>query len=138
MKVLLNKTKLPFGNALSYTLLIWAFTNVLGTTVLWVTRGAVWETIFIGSMLLSSPVLVFALPNFYILDSITGRANRILYAFSSVFIMGMIIYLFTWSLVENYLSPTRLTGFIAPFMVAAEFSFFSIARKLILKRINPS
>lgn len=128
-------------HAIIESILIWVFTCLLGSIFHWI-NGAVGLSLFeviAISLVFSLPALVFLIPNFYVLHSLTGKYKRVAYALASILILSLIVIYIFLEFTKGYHFPDGLLiVLLLPYMLSAELSFFLIARKLILAEARKS
>ena len=126
-----------FWQRLGQSFCIWTATSFLGATVLWITGmiGLKLSEIFLLSLVLSSPALVCLILLLYILSSINSRRKRIIFSFTAILASSIPVIAIFYKVAKHYpLSEFQMISMMAPYVVAAEASFFLIARKLILTK----
>lgn len=137
MKVLLKQKEKTFSRVVTDTLLVWFLANFLGSLCLCVwfegAFGIAFVNAFILSFAFSSPVLLIAIPNFYILYSIRKKKNRIAYALLSVFVLSVLLFLLLYVSFGGAFDATQLAMWMSPYAIAAEIIFFMVTSKFILK-----
>ena len=132
MKVLLNKENITLSRMMVDTCLIWLLTNFLGSICFWLFTGI--GGAFFLSSLFSIPVLLLAIPNFYILYSIQKRKNRIAYALLSVLLLSVLLFVLLGIFFHDDLRLTQLAAWMSPYAAAAEISFFMVTSEYLLKK----
>lgn len=117
------------------SLLIWLSTCVLASLINWInqTTGLGLPEVILLSLAFSFPAFVFLVPVLYLLDSIGDRKHRILYSFTSILTLCLMVIVIFLQLVKGLgIDKTTIINLLMPYCFAAEVSFFIIARKLIL------
>ena len=123
-----------FLNIICRSLLIWLATSFLASCFHAITEtiGLRLDEFMLLSLLFSLPALLFLIPNFYILNIVVGKNNRILYSFISVLMLCLLVVALLLTLANGYFEKEMLYRLLLPYIVSAEISFFLFTRNVIL------
>lgn len=132
MKVLLKKSKIHIGRIVADTLLVWFLANLFGSICFWLFTD--FEGAFVFSFIFSSPVLLLAIPNFYVLYAIRKKKNRIVYALSSVFVLCLLLFALLYVCFHDIFKATQLAAWMSPYAVGAMVSIFMVTSEFILAK----
>jgi hypothetical protein len=85
------------------SLLIWLSTSILASLVNWInqTTGLGLPEVILLSLAFSLPALVFLVPVLYLLDSITDRRHRVLYSFTSVITLCLVVIVLFLQIIKS-------------------------------------
>lgn len=142
MKVLLKIINFTMVNntlfqRFTQSILIWISTNVLGSTIFWMTSeiGFKLYGIILLSLLFSGPVILLLIPTLYYLTRISERARRIIFTVTSVLILCLCVSAyFIWYVKDYPLTNNQIASLLMPYIFSAELCFFLIARKSIIAK----
>jgi hypothetical protein len=125
----ISKIKAIFRQAV----LIWLITCVLATLYHWVngTTGHGIEKVLLISLVISLSAMVLLIPNLYFLNTFISKRYRITYGFISILALSaLVVVIFIKMLAGFPVEQHTVVLLLAPYCLAAEVSFFVIAKNL--------
>jgi hypothetical protein len=141
------QTRSQFITKTCQAILIWLTTNVLASVFYIAGRllgildrslmGSygieVLGIIVVLGLLLSAPIILVLIPSLFQLDHLQNRRLRIIYSVSSVLIMSSLVvmaFIYLFNINSNDVIP--IVKFLIPYVIAAQLSFFLVARQSII------
>lgn len=85
----------------------------------------------------SFPVILFLVPGLYVLGMLRHTRDKVAYALGIILVLclGVIVFFFMFFDVPDRDKPGILL-FLLPYIIAAEISFFVVARKVIIRNLT--
>ena len=131
MKVLLDNPILTPARAAGRTVWVLLLTKVIGSCIVCLYTGFRWIDALALSSIFSSPLLIIGIPVFYLVNAIRKKLYRIVSAFVSVLLLSFSLYFLL--LYGHWGNTDELAMLMAPYLAAAEISFFVVGRHYIFR-----
>jgi hypothetical protein len=123
------------SNIICRSLLIWAATCIMASCFHGISENIDLNPVDVTilSLLFSLPALFFLIPNFYLLNSVIGKNNRIIYAIISILMLCLVVVVVFLIFTDGYsFEKGMLFRLLLPYILSAEISFFLFAGRFIL------
>jgi uncharacterized membrane protein len=124
---------------LRQSLLIWFFTNLKGTVILWIILPGeiAFHQLMIVSLIFSLPAVVLLLPALYILDFIDGPPKRIAFALISTLSICAVVLMLFLAIVPGFGDHSAVIGrMLLPYVGAAPICFIVVAEVSAVRKIK--
>lgn len=118
---------------------IWILTGILGSIYPWAsgTIGLAFHEVVVLSLVFSLPTILILVPSLYIIQRISGYWLKVIYAATSVLVVSLsIIGVVLFVLNGYWYARDILIPLLLPYIIAAEFSFFLVAKNVIWNRVS--